>query len=119
MVVGWLRSLFTILIRGESVRERHDRLADEARARAARLGVLYDPYPDAAPEKQRIRFVAIGGPFMEPVEFDGYRFSQIDHKSLVGLRRVTAGMIRAHNRLERRMGPWEEAKAARKAAKRG
>ncbi len=61
----------------ESVRQRHERLADEARRRAEREGLIFDAYPEA-PHRPKVRLVLLSGPLMERVRLDGYSLNDLN-----------------------------------------
>jgi hypothetical protein len=60
-----------------SVRERHEQMAEAARRKAEKAGLLYDAYPAPA-HNPRMRLLVAYGRVMETVDLDGYSLHEIN-----------------------------------------
>lgn len=101
----------------DAVRDRHEKQADAARARATKLGVIYEAYPTPKDPTPPVRFMAISGSVMEKVEFDGYWFRDLNLETDAGRIRLANGMTRAFNRVQRRAREAERERRRRQKEK--
>ena len=103
MALAGLWDWFLARITGkESIRARHERMADEARRKAEKAGLIFDAYP-APPHSSRMRLLIAAGSFMETVDLDGYSLHEIDLNSPRWRRELAPRIALARARLKRRL----------------
>lgn len=101
-ILAWIGGWLLRAMPKNPIQQRHEEMAEAARRKAERAGLLYDAYPDRE-HTPRMRLVILSGRLLETVDLAGYSLHEVNLDSPRWRRELGPRIAQARARLKRRV----------------